>query len=145
MVQSKVLRRVTRHVPQLYTYIAQLEAIGILRGEEAIRCWRTLVQYVFGADCCGEVAASRQMIRMHVRLDNVSDPNTGRLSFTLVELGLRDWINDHSRGLAAATKEVGGGNDRLRMEELTKDHWAPVAMGNPAARQSGNPSSARRA
>lgn len=66
----------------------------------------------FGTRCRGQLTAGREMVGVHVPVDDVVQPEPhGRGRFE-VALGLAHGINDRTSGMTAATEEIRRGDHR---------------------------------
>jgi hypothetical protein len=88
------------------------------------------------------------VVGVRVRVDDVADAESCLVGRTDVRVRVADRVHHRAGRLAAAAEEVRGSNCGIDVEKLTQDHernQSPAVTGRPLARQSGSPSSARRA
>src|SRR6266852_4620150 len=102
----------------------------------------------------GQLAPSRNMVGVHMRIHDVAYFHSGFLGGAQINLRLINWVAHGGQAFARSTENVRGG-DWFWVKQLTQDHRAllckalidvcsrPVATGSPRARQSWTLASSR--
>ena len=111
--ERDVLRRVSGDVPHLGHHVADLEAVTVAHPTEWKPCVDVGVQDVLRAGRGGKRPPGRPMVRVHVRVDDVSDPRDRPGRDIEIDTRLVDGINHNGNLLPAAADEVRHGNDGL--------------------------------
>ena len=120
-----MLGRVAGHVEHPRAHVAEREVVAIFHRAERKPGLGRRVQDVLGPRRRGQRTAGREMVGVHVRVDDVAQPEScgsGRLE---VALGLAHGINDRTSGLTATAEEIGRGDHRVGVQVLAEDHeWS---------------------
>ena len=121
--QRDVLGRVAGHVPNIDRDIAELEAVAVPHPSKRITSIGALVEHVLGIRCTRELSGGRMVVGVDMRIDHVLYRRPGVLRHAQVERWRLDRVDDRGAPSSRSPKEVGGGDDRIGVKELSQDHF----------------------
>src|SRR5438093_409160 len=101
-------------------HIAHLDLLTVARSSRATRR-RGLVQHVLRADLLRKLAASRNVIGVHVCVEHVPNRHSCLAGCLKVRLNVLDGIDNGTHRVTAATEQIRRA-DRIPVEELPEDH-----------------------
>ena len=120
--QRHVLRRVTRRVKNANGDIADGQILPVPQ-PAVFGPVNGLVHEIGRTGGRRERAATRAMIRVHVRINHVDDAHPGLATGVEISSDVLDRIDDHALAVAAAAEEIRHA-DRHGVQELSEDHLA---------------------
>ena len=153
--QRDVLRRVARRVEHLDLGVPHVQDFSVLDAPERVVRLGPGVDHVLRSGGLGELTSARDMIGVHMCVEDVADLHVPLLRLLQITPDVPDGIHDGPDSLGGTSEEVGHGDHGLSIQILTKKHrllhgfaevqGGPTATGKPRRVQSGIPSCNRRA
>jgi hypothetical protein len=116
-----MLGSVARRVQDLDRDVAEFQNISVSNAAKRKGCLRLGEKPIFRACGFGQLAASRDVAGMQMRIDHIMNAHSGFVSRRQIGRDLTDRIYDGSGGAPSASEEVRR-SDRVGVQELAQDH-----------------------